>query len=326
MRETTKLEKLTTYFVKADTVALICHINPDSDTLGSALALRLALKKLGKTVGVFCDDNPPERLSFLKDINCINDDCGVKRFALAAAVDCSDADRFNVSGKYFKRAESRVTLDHHKTTRNFADYTVSVPEASATAELVFRIIKILESQSGRELMDYDIASLIFAGIVGDTGGFAFSNTTGETFLIASSLMEYKIPAHDIFFRLLRAQSMSRFKLKARVLQKAKFYDDGKIGIVTFTKEDFDETGTSQEYTEGVINEIVNIDDVVAAFAITEVNGRSFKVSIRTKAPVDASELSSVFGGGGHERASGCRLSGFYEDVVDKLLKAARDVM
>ena len=98
----------------------------------------------------------------------------------------------------------------------------------------------------------------------------------------------------------------------------------KTAIITFFADDFAATGTKSADTEGIIASVIDIDGVEVAFAVSEVGDKNFKVSVRTKSYVDASDLASVFGGGGHERAAGCRLNGFYEDVVDKLVKAAND--
>ncbi len=111
----------------------------------------------------------------------------------------------------------------------------------------------------------------------------------------------------------------------RALSKAKFFEDGKIGLIYFSQEDFLATDTAPEDTEGAINYIRDIDTVEVAAAITQTRqSNSYKVSIRTSDRVDASRIASVFGGGGHKNAAGCRISGFYEDVKDKLLKACSD--
>ena len=108
---------------------------------------------------------------------------------------------------------------------------------------------------------------------------------------------------------------------------AKFFCDNKIGMIVFTQEDFKSTGTSPDNTEGAINFIRDIKGVEVAVAITELAANnSFKVSIRTSDNVDASRITMVFGGGGHKNAAGCRISGFFEDVKDRLLKACRDEM
>ncbi len=119
--------------------------------------------------------------------------------------------------------------------------------------------------------------------------------------------------------------MNKFKLKNRVLENARFFENDRVGIIHFRQVDFEATGTSEDQTEGIINNIRDIDGVDVAIAITDTKSEnSFKISIRTADCVDAAAIASVFGGGGHQCAAGCRANGFYEDIKDKLLKATRD--
>lgn len=321
-----KLEKFASYLIAAGSVALLCHINPDSDTLGSALSLRLALNKLGKKCFVFCDDNVPVKLGFLPTSECLNIDTDIKNFDVCSAIDCSDATRFNLSGKYFKHAKVTLMLDHHKTTDLAADYTLSAPEAAATAELVYKLIRILECEYKKELIDNDIATLLYAAIVGDTGGFSFDNVTGNTFETAGALLNYGVDGREIIYKMIKAQPVCRYKLKGRAMDRTRFFEDEKIGILTFTLKDFEDADASSDYTEGIINELIDVTPVLVAFSVSEAYANQYKVSIRTKAPYDATEISGVFGGGGHARAAGCRISGFYEDIIDKLVKSARDLI
>lgn len=320
-----KIEKAIEFIDKAKTIALICHANPDGDTICSALALAVSLEKLGKTAEVFCDDNLPVKLSFLPFSNKVNTGT-LKKHDLAIAVDCSDAERFNYVGKYFNKADARLVVDHHKTNAKFADYTLCDSNASATAELIYWILKKLEKQKNISLFDQQIATLIFSGIVTDSGCFSFSNTTSETLMIASELKKFDFEADIVIYNLIKAKNVNQFRLKNKVLNNAKFFDDNQIGIITFFGNDFSETGTSSEDTEGVIIDLINVNSVKIAFSVAEVYDKYFRVSIRTKDNLDASQIASTFGGGGHVKAAGCRLSGYYEDIVEKLLKAARDFL
>ena len=173
-------------------------------------------------------------------------------------------------------------------------------------------------------MDKSVAEALFVGIVTDTGCFRFSSTTAETHAIAAELMRRGIDAEALVCNSYSKTTRSIFSLKQRVLGGCKFYDDGKIAVIAFRKKDFEETGTTAADTDGVIDPVIAIAGVEVAFSIAEVADKSFKISIRTSGGVDASDIAAVFGGGGHSRAAGCRLNGYYEDIVDKLMKAARD--
>jgi phosphoesterase RecJ-like protein len=318
-----KILKAISYIENAKTIALVCHVSPDGDTVGSVLAFSVVLKKLGKEIGIFCYDMPPQKFSFLQNYQLFNKSTE-KKFDLAVAVDCSDASRTGICGMYFKHAKATLAIDHHKTNQLSTDYLLCEVSAAATAELMFDVIKQLEIKSGKELMDDKVAESLFVAIVTDSGAFGFSNVTSNTHRVASELYKYKFDASEIIYKFMRSRSFKVFNLQNRVLQDAKFFFDNQLAIINFKKSDFEATDTLSSDTEGIINNLINIQEVKIAVAMTEEYDKYYKISIRTKEPIDASDCVSSFGGGGHARAAGCRINGFYEDVIDKLLKVAGD--
>lgn len=302
---------------RAKTIAIISHINPDGDTVGSSLAIYKALEMYGKTPYIFCDDNIDGKIKVLSGIEKYNI-AKLDRYDLSIAVDCADMERMGYSISEYKKGRRKIDLDHHKTNNKYGDVNLVDINAAASAQIVTFLI----NEMG--LLNEEIAKLLFSGLVTDSGGFGFSSVTPDTMIAASILMKYDIKGHQIFEHFLKKNDMNVFKLKSRVLEKAKFYDNNTIGIVTFRQEDFDATNTSTANTEGIINNIININGIRVAVAIGEVGDKSFKVSIRTGEDVDSSRIALMFGGGGHRNAAGFRINGFYEDIVDKILKAVRD--
>lgn len=314
-----KLQKIAEMLKSAKEVAVFCHTNPDGDTIACALSLCRALSVAGKNVTPVCDGEIPEKYRFME---------GAENFVLpdkrthdtAIAVDCSDLARLGGAGKCFLSAKHRAAIDHHKSHENFAQVDYTEADAAACAEIVFLLLE------GMGAVDDGVAALLFGGIVADSGCFQYPSTTRRTHSIACELMKYDIDAADIIYRVHRKISADVFRLKNRVLSACRFFDEGKIAVISFMQSDFDATGTSSADTEGIVASAIDVDKVEVAFAVSEVGDKNFKISIRTKNYADASDIASAFGGGGHMRAAGCRLNGFYEDVVDKLLKAARDRM
>ncbi|HPD02924.1 MAG TPA: bifunctional oligoribonuclease/PAP phosphatase NrnA [Clostridia bacterium] len=311
-------EKLKRYIQNAKSVGVFTHVRPDGDTIGSGLAIYSAVKALGKEAEIYCGDMPPKRLASLPGCNEIKTSCNIKH-DLAIAVDCASIERLGPLQRDFLRCRDKVLIDQHKTQSGFGDLYI-VEEAGAVGELVY------------EFLDYagwltlDAAACLYAAIVTDTGCFSFSSTTGQTMKIAAELMTTGIDAFGITYQTYRAKSIEVFNLANRALVSCRFFDGNTIAVLTFTREMFKETGASILDTEGIITGIVNIDTVEFAAALTEVNQYEYRVSVRTKYKIDAAELAASFGGGGHTRASGFKLSGFYEDVVDKIIKSARDRM
>ena len=242
---------------------------------------------------------------------------------MAIACDCADLGRIGGCFEVFDKAKFSANIDHHKTNTRFANINIVRGEASSTCEIMYDVLAQLDAQ--QKCFDDTIAKLLYTGMVTDSGGFSFSNVSSNTHLVASKLIKYNINASKICEKYLRSISMNKFKLKNRVLENARFFENDRVGIIHFRQVDFEATGTSEDQTEGIINNIRDIDGVDVAIAITDTKSEnSFKISIRTADCVDAAAIASVFGGGGHQCAAGCRANGFYEDIKDKLLKATRD--
>lgn len=302
---------------RASDIALFSHTNPDCDTLASMLALATVLKEKGKEVTCYCDCVVPERLKCLKGSqNVIFPQKRVHE--LAISLDSSDLDRLGQSMKCFLSAKKQIAIDHHKSFKRFASLCYVNDEASACAEIVYEIVKDFKA------LDKDVAQLLFSGIVTDTGCFAYSNVTARTHEIAKELMGFGFDAEKTIFDIFRCKSQACFKLENRVLAKTKFYADGQISLATVFSEDLSASGATIDDTLGIIGELTAIEGIKVAYALLQVGERNFKLSIRTKGDIDACEIAMTFGGGGHKNASGCRVNGYYEDIVEKLLKLAND--
>lgn len=314
-----RLQKIADMLRSANDIAVCCHTNPDGDAIACALAVCSALRGLGKNAVPVCDSPVPEKYRFMKGAEDFVLP-GKKIYETALAVDCSDLARLGGAGKMFLSAKKRAAIDHHKSHEKFAQIDHVEADAAACAEIIYLLL------DGMGLIDKTSAELIFAGIVADSGCFQYPSTTERTHDIARRLMEFGIDSADIIYRVYRRITPAVFALKNRVLSKCRFFDGGSIAVITFLAADFEATGTEPADTEGIIASAIDVDGVEVAFAVSEAADKNFKISIRTKGKADASDIASAFGGGGHSRAAGCRLSGFYEDVVDKLLKAARDRM
>ncbi|MDE7192253.1 MAG: bifunctional oligoribonuclease/PAP phosphatase NrnA [Clostridia bacterium] len=308
---------------KSGSICLISHQNPDGDTCGSALALYRALKLYGKErVYIYCDSVFRNSLLTLEGIDDYNK-TQVDKCDMAIACDCAEYDRMGAYLSLFNKAKTRVNIDHHKTNSRYGNINIIEAGVSATCEVMYKIIKALDQK--KSCLDDIVAKLLYSGLVTDSGGFTFSSVSSQTHEVASKLIAYDFSASDICEHFLKNVSLNVFNLRMRVLSKARFFQDGKIGLIYFSQDDFLATGTAAEDTEGAINYIRDIDTVEVAVAITQTKqSNSYKVSIRTSDRVDASRIASVFGGGGHKNAAGCRISGFFEDVKDKLLKACSD--
>lgn len=309
----------------AKTIALYMHINPDGDCIGSSLSLLRFLEKKEKTVHAFSSSSSsvPLKLQFLPFSDRMNKYPPLKTYDISVGLDLGDSGRLGEElYKQFMRAEKRIVIDHHEDYNNFAEITLREEKSASTTQILYKIFK----QWDKKNIDSDIATLLYTGIVTDTGGFSFSNTTSETHKIASELLQYGIDNADISRRTIKDIDLNVFLLRNKVYTKAEFYNDGKIGIINFRQEDFDSTGCTEDDTEGAINGILNVNTIEIAISIAEIGDKKYKISFRTKYNVSAGACAKTFGGGGHFHAAGCRAYGYYEDVHDKVLSVAREML
>ena len=306
----------------AKSIALFSHINPDCDTICSALALKCFLIKEGKEVSAFCDGDLKYDMSDLYGADSVNADIVKSSYDLTIAIDCATEDRLGKYRPLFKKARHTMCIDHHLQDRTYAEYNWIDSKSGATAELIYLLIEKWNSSQ----LDSDIAGLLYTGLVTDTGNFSFSNVGERTMMIASKLIACGIPSADISFKHFRSISFDTFRLKTRVFSNIRFFEDHKIGIISFLHDDFVATGTTVAHSSNLVSDITNIAGVEVGVSITEVRPHSYKVSIRTHKDVNANEIAMIFGGGGHKNAAGFTINGFYGNVLDDILKACKDCL
>ncbi|MBP3264705.1 MAG: bifunctional oligoribonuclease/PAP phosphatase NrnA [Acidaminococcaceae bacterium] len=291
LAETAKLLK------EAGKMVIVSHISPDGDTLGSSLALAHALRMLGKEVMLNVDDDIPSVFSFLPGIG------EYMRFApddsvpadLLIVIDASSADRAGNAMNVVK-ARSVLNIDHHKTNTHFADYLYLDSDAAATAEIIYSLLLEL----GTEL-NTEIATCIYEGLYTDTGSFKYSNTTSRTLSIASALLTYGVNPSLISDNM-EVKSRSQVEMLGKVLETLTFLRDGKIAYVEVAPELYDynvDTDTFVSYPR-------YIEGVEVALLFKQVEENLTRVSFRSK-QVDVAKIALSFGGGGHQKASGCSI-------------------
>lgn len=298
----------------AKNIALICHIRPDGDALGSSLALYNYIIKLKKCT-VFCDDSLPEKYNFLKNYDKIeNNDIG-NEFDLLICLDCSDLKR---TGKYagvvFKH-NNTINIDHHISNDKYANINYII-DISSTCEIVYNMFEYLNININK-----DICSCIYCGLSSDTGNFSHSNTTYKTLEVASKLAKVIGDISFINQKIYKETPLCRINLLAEVLKNIKIYADGKIAILIITAENLEKYGCNHHDTEGIVDYAINICGVEIGAIFMESKKNSYKISLRSK-NVNVCKVAAEFGGGGHIHASGCMLYGNLDEIINTLVKNA----
>jgi phosphoesterase RecJ-like protein len=291
---------------------IICHANPDGDTLGSAYALCGALRIAGKRARVLCADKVSPRFDFLK--KCLSDGDGVfppEENETVIAVDVADAALF---GGYEKEYGGKVDLciDHHVSNKFYAARTLLDENASATAEIVWELIKRMGLTPTAE-----IAAAVYTGISTDTGCFRYSNTTAKSHVITAELMGYGFDMQGINHVMFDMKTRERVALEKEALNNIKYHFGGRCAVIAVTRDMYE--NIDPEDMNGVSALPRQIEGVDAGLVIKEKGDNIWKASLRTSGRVDAQAVCSKLGGGGHLRAAGCTLKGDFDAVKSTLL-------
>ncbi len=298
-------------------VLIFTHTNMDGDAAGSAAALCLVLRKLGKDAWVLLEDKMPDYLSFL-DFGVFCTEVPFEQ-DLSIAVDLGSWDRLEKRADVFRSAPAMLVIDHHLPTGGFCEPCVVEPSASAAGLLVYDLIKTMDP----ELMDKDIADALYTAILTDTGGFKYDSTGIESFVAAAELAECGAEYSKIATRVFDNKPLAQLKVDALALERAEFLADGRAVISYITLEDLDSLNALPEYCENAVNVLRSIEGVEVVALLKERTPGSFKLSLRAKEYADVRSIAIQFGGGGHLRAAGGQLD-MPLDMACEALRGALD--
>lgn len=292
-------------------VQIFPHIRLDGDCIGSAAALAMTLNKIGIQAKVYLDEPIPDRLLFLgiSDELCViydKDRVGerLELQCVAVAVDCSEDDRMGRSGVLFRDAKTIVVIDHHVSSGEASGTRYVDPKSASTAELILHIIRQIESKTGENLMDTDIANCLMVGIQSDTGRFSYQNTTPDTLRAAAELLDSGANVFLNAYHLFDVTSVERMKLIAKAMTTAKMFFGGKLAMTVVTQDMLRDTNASEYAADGLVSSLRDIQGVVASFVVRETDDGEIRVNIRSREPFDSAAFAEMFGGGGHHRAAG----------------------
>lgn len=301
---------------KAVRVAIFCHGRPDGDTLGSGLALGLALENAGKKVYTACEDLPPQRFSFLPCVDKVVKILPNLDFDLLVSVDCSDISRLGIFQKRYKNfKKATVNIDHHISNVGYAKFNY-VKVCPATCEIMTEFLQF----AGYEITE-DMANLLMAGLLSDSGTFTHLDVSENTFKIAAYLRSKGADVNRINYNFFVRQPKERALLYGRAINKIRFALDDKFAFVIISQKDLQECAADSSLTEGFVDFPLTIDGVEVSASIMEFKNNQYKVSLRSKGKVKVNLIASGFGGGGHVLASGCMLFGELEEVIERLTYA-----
>ncbi len=301
---------------------IVSHENPDGDSLGAQLAMALGLRSLGKKAQILCNNPVPKIYDFLPGQECLITSGEVKtdKEGVLLALDCGDLER---TGLVFLPHPPPVVIniDHHVSNTNFGHFNWVDTNASATSEMVFRLLTLLDVK-----LTPSIATNIYTGILTDTGSFQYSNTSAECLNIASQLVNAKADPHSISLAVYDRKSLPALRLMGLVLSDMEIYHQHMTAILTVTREMLKNLHATYEDTEELITLPKKIGSIEISVLIKEMNEGEYKISFRSKGKVNVEQMANRFGGGGHPNAAGAKLNGKLPEVKKKILKLAEEFL
>lgn len=310
------MEKIVEIFKKFDSFALFCHISPDADTLCSANALKLVLKKLKKKAYIFCDGKVPKNMKFL-GISLEQDEKIIGDVDVCVMVDCNSLDRIGKYSIYFENAKLRVNIDHHQLSDYTFDYSYFDTSSPSTADLMYEILKQLNTK-----LNSQIALNLYAGLSTDTGCFEHASTNANSHRHTYELLEYKFDLSKANYNLFKYKQRSYLYFYKTALRNTKAYDKGRIYVTYFNNRMFKKFENILE-NSNCFSFLDGIDGNEIRVKIIEKQKGCFSVGFRSNAYANVCDIANTFGGGGHIRASGCTIEGEYKDVLCKLIEACK---
>ncbi|MCX7959215.1 MAG: bifunctional oligoribonuclease/PAP phosphatase NrnA, partial [Deltaproteobacteria bacterium] len=289
-----------------------------------AFALYYALRRLGKEALILSPEPLPFNCAFLDREKVVRESIPQgKRFDVTFVLDLSEIKRIMKGIDISKRDVFGfvINIDHHITGSGVGDLIVQEPDAAATAEIVYRILR----ENGIKI-DIEIAEALYTALITDTGSFRYSNTTAETFSIASELMKCGVSAWEIAREIYESEPKARILLLSKALSTLSFEKDDRIAYMKLTLKTISSSGATDDMTDQFVNYARSIKGVEVGLLFREVAGGKTKVSLRSKDDVDVASFAQRFGGGGHRNAAGIVLSDSLDESVIKIISALKEYL
>ncbi|MGN1299786.1 MAG: bifunctional oligoribonuclease/PAP phosphatase NrnA [Clostridia bacterium] len=301
---------------KAEKIVIITHENPDGDAIGSSLAMKLALKQLGKDADVIIPEFP-KTFEFLPGIDEVKKESNIEEYDLAIALDCASIKLLNGFAKYFDSAKIKVAIDHHSSNTMFADYNYVDQDAPACAQLLLVVFSYFNINVTK-----DIGTCILAGIITDTGGFRYEGVTADTFRFVADLCEKGIKVSQVYSQVFASKTRAKFELHRIALNRLEFLEEGKVAFTYVTKTDEKQVEAKNGDYDGIVENGRDVEGVEVSVFLRETD-KGIKVSLRSKNYVNASKVAMMFGGGGHIRAAGCTIQGTIEQAKNQIINRVK---
>ncbi|HYB93508.1 MAG TPA: bifunctional oligoribonuclease/PAP phosphatase NrnA [Vicinamibacterales bacterium] len=295
------------------------HQRPDGDAIGSAFAMALALRAMGKQATVVTDAIPAAFLQPFPEVSgiVITPEVG-DTFDAALIMECSELSRTGVSG--LDRSPV-MNIDHHPGNRRYGTVNWIDESAAACGEMAFTIIEALGVA-----LTKDIATHVYLAVLTDTGSFHFSHLSPRTYEIARRCVEAGADPQWIARTHYDSNTLARVRIFGAVMNGMVIVDEGRVALLSITRKTMEDLGGTNDDLEGLINFPLTVKDIEAVAFFKEVGDDDWRVSLRSKGNVDTGTIARAHGGGGHTNAAGCAARGPLDEVNKQFAQLLADAI
>ena len=306
----------------ADEVALVCHINPDTDALGSMLGLANFLRAKGKTVVCSFGNEPFERPRWLSVLPGADVLVPPAEFPKAPKVlvtcDSASLDRLGALVGRVSKAEEVIWIDHHVSNEGLGTIQLVDPAASSTCEMVCRLIDVMGGDIGT-----DAATCLYAGLVTDTGRFMYEAVKPGALRLAADLREHDFDHAAMAQALYEDNGLAYLRLLGLVLGRLNIVPEVGLVWTALSQAELAEAGVHPSETDDLIDVVRTVREADVAAVIKQQRDGRWKVSTRSRGGHDLATLASRFGGGGHRLAAGYTSKVGLDETVEQLIEALK---
>jgi phosphoesterase RecJ-like protein len=306
-------QKVFELFKTCKKFAIVGHINPDGDCIGSALALKTVLNSLGKAGDIYLDERVlPRQFSYLNGYDTIRNGTP-DTFDLLVIVDMNSADRMGKYEELLNFASKIVCFDHHLNfSINTANVVISDSTYASCGEIIFRFLRAIDFQ-----ITQSIADALYTSVSTDTGCFLYPSTTAETHAIAAELMRAGANIERINYYNFRSYDRRMLFGMKQVIKNMRLFSGGRVAVSAITKirtKGYTFDTEERHRFKQLVSDAAGV--LASAFLVKE--GGIWRVSLRSHGDISVEPVAVRFGGGGHKHAAGFSIKGRYKPLVKQI--------
>jgi phosphoesterase RecJ-like protein len=328
----TEIEKIKILLASPKNIVIVPHKNPDGDAMGSTVGLYHFLKQYNHNATVISPNDYPNFLKWIPGNNQVlihdyqTETCNnlIEKADIIFTLDFNALHRTgNMETVLEKSKAIKILIDHHQSPDNYAQYIYSDVSMSSTCQMVYQFIHLL---GDTHLIDSNIASCLYLGIMTDTGSFRFPCTTSNTHIIVADLIEKGANSAYIHNQVYDTNSYERLQLLGCALNNLKVIPELRTAYITLTQDELNKYNFKKGDTEGVVNYGLSLENIVFAVIFIEDKQEGIiKISLRSKGNFSVNDFSRAhFNGGGHINAAGGRSDVSLNDTINKFIAILPD--